>query len=129
MTAQATVRMTPEVLEQRLVSFAARILPLANRLSTTFAGKHVAGQLLRSGTSAAPNYAEARSAESRADFIHKIRIAVKELNETSIWLRIVADSQLLKTALVEGLAAECNELRRILGASLRTARMAAGSRQ
>ena len=129
MTAQATVRMTPEVLEQRLVSFAVRIIPLANRLSTTFAGKHVAGQLLRSGTSAAPNYAEARSAESRADFIHKIRIAVKELNETSIWLRIVADSQLLKTALVEGLAAECNELRRILGASLRTARMAAGSRQ
>jgi len=128
MTEQTTVRMTPEVLEQRLVSFAVRIIPLANRLSTTFAGKHVAGQLLRSGTAAAPNYAEARSAESRADFIHKIRIAVKELNETSIWLRIIADSQLLKTALVEGLTAECNELRRILGASLRTARVAAGSR-
>jgi four helix bundle protein len=121
MTEQTTVRMTPEVLEQRLVSFAVRVIPLANRLSTTFAGKHVAGQLLRSGTSAAPNYAEARSAESRADFIQKIRIAVKELNETSIWLR--------KTALVEGLAAECNELRRILGASLRTARVAAGNSQ
>jgi four helix bundle protein len=129
MTEQTTVRMTPEVLEQRLVSFAVRVIPLANRLSTTFAGKHVAGQLLRSGTSAAPNYAEARSAESRADFIQKIRIAVKELNETSIWLRIIADSQLLKTALVEGLAAECNELRRILGASLRTARVAAGNSQ
>jgi len=115
--------MTPEILEDRLIDFAVRIIPLANRLSTTFAGKHIAGQILRSGTSAAPNYGEARSAESRADFIHKLRIAVKELNETSIWLRIVARSGLLKPRLLLGLSGECDELKRILGASLRTARL------
>ncbi|MEI6862384.1 MAG: four helix bundle protein [Verrucomicrobiota bacterium] len=70
----------------------------------------------------APNYSEARSAESRADFIHKLRIAVKELNETSIWLRVLGRSGLMKQALLEGLLAECDALRRILGASLRTAR-------
>ena len=115
--------MTPEILEDRLIDFAIRIIPLANRLSTTFAGKHIAGQILRSGTSAAPNYGEARSAESRADFIHKLRIAVKELNETSIWLRIVTRSGLLKPRLLLGLSGECDELKRILGASLRTARL------
>ena len=115
--------MSPEILEDRLVDFAVRIIPLANQLSTTFAGKHIAGQILRSGTSAAPNHGEARSAESRADFIHKLRIAVKELNETSIWLRIVAQSGLLKPRLLLGLSGECDELKRILGASLRTARL------
>ena len=115
--------MTPEILEDRLIDFAVRIIPLANRLSTTFAGKHIAGQILRSGTSAAPNYGEARSAESRADFIHKLRIAVKELNETSIWLRIITRGGLLKPRLLAGLSAECEELKRILGASLRTARL------
>ena len=119
-------RMTPEILEERLVAFAVRIIPLANRLSATFAGKHIAGQLLRSGTSAAPNYSEARSAESRADFIHKVSIAVKELNETAVWLRIVAGCDLLKGNLVNGLATECEELKRILGASVRTARAASG---
>ena len=115
--------MSPEILEDRLIDFAVRIIPLANRLCTTFAGRHIAGQILRSGTSAAPNYGEARSAESRADFIHKLRIAVKELNETSIWLQIIARGELLKLRLLTGLSAECEELKRILGASLRTARM------
>ena len=121
--------MSPEMLEDRLVNFAVRIIPLANRLSTTFAGKHIAGQILRSGTSAAPNYGEARSAESRADFVHKLRIAVKELNETAIWLRIIAGAGLLKPRLLLGLSGECDELKRILGASLRTARLRGGKSQ
>jgi four helix bundle protein len=121
--------MTPEILEDRLIDFAVRIIPLANRLSTTFAGKHIAGQILRSGTSAAPNYGEARSAERRADFVHKLRIAVKELNETSIWLRIVVRSGLLKPRLLLGLSGECDELKRILGASLRTARLRSAKSQ
>ena len=121
--------MTPEILEDRLIDFAVRIIPLANRLSTTFAGKHIAGQILRSGTSAAPNYGEARSAESRADFVHELRIAVKELNETSIWLRIIVRSSLLKPRLLLGLSGECDELKHILGASLRTARLRGGKSQ
>jgi len=76
-------------LEERLIEFAARILRLAAELPKTSAGRHIAQQILRSGTAPAPNYAEARGAESRADFIHKLGIVQKELNETSVWLRIV----------------------------------------
>ncbi len=112
-----------EALEERLVDFAVNIIHLGNRLDHTLAGKHVAGQIVRSGTSAAPNYAEARSAESRADFVHKVRIAVKELNETSIWLRIIAKSGLSRTEDLPTRVQECDALRRILGASLRTARL------
>ncbi|HJX93886.1 MAG TPA: four helix bundle protein [Pyrinomonadaceae bacterium] len=82
-------------LEDRLIEFAVRIIRLAARLPRTPAGKHVSGQILRSGTSPAPNYGEARGAESRADFAHKIRVVMKELNETSIWLRIIERSQML----------------------------------
>jgi four helix bundle protein len=122
-TAEPSTQEKANALEARLVAFAVRIIPLANQLSATFAGRNVAGQLIRSGTSPAPNYAEARSAESRADFVHKLRIAVKELNETSIWLRVAAGSGLARTGDLSGLSAECDELRRILGASLRTARL------
>jgi four helix bundle protein len=122
MPTEIPVRNKAEALEERLVEFAVRVIPLANKLSTSFAGSRVADQLVRSATSPAPNYAEARSAESRADFIHKLCIAVKELNETSVWLRIAARSQLVTDVAVVDLSAECDQLRRILGASLRTAR-------
>src|SRR6476660_5680480 len=87
-------------LEERLIDFAVRIIKLSNRLPKTPAGKHISGQILRCGTSPAPNYGEARGAESRADFVHKMRIVFKELNETSIWLRIIERSQLLKAVLL-----------------------------
>jgi four helix bundle protein len=77
---------------------------------------------MRSGTSPAPNYGEARGAESHNDFVHKLRIVLKELNETSIWLRIIERSQLLKRALLSEIIAENKELCRILTASLKTAR-------
>jgi four helix bundle protein len=116
-----------DALEDRLVDFAVAIIPIANRLSESFAGRYIASQIIRSGTAAAPNYAEARSAESRADFIHKLRIAIKELNETAIWLRIITKATLLPAASLVSLTQECGELRRIIGASLRTARIRARS--
>ncbi|MEZ6035360.1 MAG: four helix bundle protein [Planctomycetaceae bacterium] len=64
-------------LEDRLIDFAVRIIRLADSLPDSPAGKHISRQLLRSGTSPAPNYAEARGAESNADFIHKLKIALK----------------------------------------------------
>ena len=76
-------------LEDRLIDFAVRIIKLASKLPRTPAGKHIAGQILRAGTSPAPNYGEARGAESRADFLHKVRVVLKELNETFVWLRII----------------------------------------
>src|SRR5262245_59966710 len=79
-------------LEQRLIRFATNIVKLSHQLRDSPEARHIAGQVLRSGTAAAPNYSEARSAESRPDFIHKLKVALKELNETSTWLRIVQGS-------------------------------------
>ncbi len=107
-----------DALQRRLVSFGVKIIELVGHLPKTSAGRHVSGQILRSGT---PNYAEARGAESRADFVHKLRIGVKELNETGIWLLIILEARMAPTALVENLIKEDRELACILGASIRTA--------
>ena len=108
-------------LEERLIDFAVRIVKLSASLPKTPAGKHIAGQILRSGTSPAPNYGEARGAESHADFVHKLRIVLKELNETSIWLRVIDRSQLLRKELLSDIMGESSELCRIFTASLKTA--------
>ena len=75
---------------ERLVVLAVTVVKIVDGLPDTPAGKHVAGQLLRSGTSPGANYDEARGAESRRDFLHKVGIALKELQETRYWLRVVA---------------------------------------
>jgi four helix bundle protein len=109
-------------LEERLIDFAVRIVKLSANLPRTSAGKHIAGQIMRSGTSPAPNYGEARGAESHADFVHKLRIVLKELNETSIWLRVIIQrSQLLRKELIADIVGENRELCRIFTASLKTA--------
>ncbi|WP_146403633.1 four helix bundle protein [Planctomycetes bacterium CA13] len=109
-------------IEDRLIDFAVRIIGLANALPKDPAGKHIAGQILRSGTSPAPNYAEARGAESQADFIHKLKIASKELNETCVWLRMIERSELFPTKRLENVIDENQQLCRILNASIRTTR-------
>ena len=78
--------------------------------------------MLRCGTAGAANYAEARGAESRADFIHKMRVVQKELNETSVWLRVLLKSSLASPDLIIAVVAENKELARIVTASIRTAR-------
>src|SRR5262252_6031283 len=93
-------------LEERLIDFAVRIIRLTANLPKTPAGKHIAGQILRSGTSPAPNYGEARGAESHADFVHKLGIVLKELNETFIWLRVIERSEILKPELLTGIVEE-----------------------
>ncbi len=108
-------------LEERLIDFAVRIIKLSSKLPKTAAGKHIAGQIMRSGTSPAPNYGEARGAESSADFVHKLRIVFKELNETSIWLRIIERSDMLRNELIVDIIGENRELCRIFATSLRTA--------
>ena len=110
------------LLEERLIDFAVRIVRLSANLPRTAAGRHIAGQILRSGTSPAPNYGEARGAESQADFEHKLAIVLEELNETSIWLRIIGRSEMLTDELIARLVQENNELCKILTASLKTAR-------
>ena len=109
-------------LEERLIEFAGRIIGLAGTLAKTFQGQHIARQILRSGTAGAANYAEARGAESRADFIHKMRLVQKELNETSVWLRVILKSSLVSPDLIVAIVPENKELSRIVTASIRTAR-------
>ena len=119
--ARTTVPQADE-LEEPLVNFAVRIVKLSASLPRTTAGSHIAGQILRSGTSPAPNYGEARGAESHADFVHKLRIVLKELNETSIWLRVIERSGLIKGQLLSDIIQETGELCRIFVISLRTAK-------
>src|SRR5205823_6750026 len=106
-------RSRSDELEKRLIDFAVRIIKLSAQLPRTPAGRHIAGQILRSGTSPAPNYGEARGGESHADFVHKVRIVLKELNETSIWLRVIERSHILKPELLTEIIQENNELCRI----------------
>ncbi len=114
--------MTPNELSDRLWYFAARIAKLVDALPDTRLGRHVAGQLVRSGTSAPPNDDEARVGESRADFAHKTNVALKELVETRGWLKFIVLAQLLPSGRIEALAEECDQLCRILGKSVSTAK-------
>ncbi len=84
-------------LSERLLAFAAASIKLSATLTVTYAGKYIAGQLLRSACSAGANYEEACGAESRADFIHKLQIVLKELKESLYWLRLAGKSSLLKS--------------------------------
>ncbi len=108
-------------LQDRLVDFAVRVINVVEALPDTKAGKHVAGQLVRSGTSPAPNYGEAQSAESRKDFIHKMKVALKELRETHIWLQIIERKRLCEPERMKDITSECDELIAIFVKSLQTA--------
>jgi four helix bundle protein len=109
-------------LEERLLEFAANIIELTESLPNTRAGNHVAGQLLRCGTSSLSNHGEVEAAESRRDFLHKLRICLKELRETKRWLRLVGRVKKLGSPTNFAVCVnEIDELIRIFVASIRTA--------
>jgi four helix bundle protein len=105
----------------RLLALGARIVRLVRTLPRDLTGRHVALQIVRSGTSGGANYEEARAGESRADFVHKLGIAAKELRETIYWLRLIQASSMTSGHL-DDLIREATELTAILVASSRTAR-------
>jgi four helix bundle protein len=109
-------------LSERLIEVAVRIIELVERLPRTLAGRHIGGELLRSGTSPAPNHAEAQGAESRKDFVHKMSVALKELRETEVWLKI-ARRKMAKgiEKELEWLLNESGELIKIFVSSIKTA--------
>ena len=110
-------------LEERLIDFAVRIIHVAETLPKSKTGNHMAGQLIRCGTAPAPNYGEAQDAESRADFIHKMKIALKELRETKIWLLMAGKANLIKPkSKLDPLIDENNQLISIFVASVKTAK-------
>jgi four helix bundle protein len=106
----------------RLLLFAVRVLQLVPRLQRNGPGRHVGRQLVRSATAGGANYEEARSAESRADFAHKVSIAAKELRESRYWLLLSSEANLLPEKPLDELASEASELIAILTASAKTAR-------
>jgi four helix bundle protein len=121
--------MTPDELSERLLEFAVRVGKVVDALPDTRLGRHIAGQLVRCGTSPPPNYEEACAAESRADFVHKMKIVLKELRETRFWLRFIARTGSLSGAQMAGLLDECNQLCNIFGKSTVTAKGSTSDRE
>ena len=107
-------------IQERLIDFAVGIIKFCSKFPKESAARHISGQLLRCGTAPAPNYGEARGAESVNDFTHKLGLTLKELNESGIWLEVVKRSEMLPLNEIEPLAKECAELSKIISASLRT---------
>jgi four helix bundle protein len=108
-------------LEDRLLEFSARIIRLVDALPNTRAANHLAGQLLRCGTSPYGNHGEVEAAESRKDFVHKLKICLKELKETRRWLRLACKSSIISATKTAAILNETEELIRIFFSSIRTA--------
>ena len=115
-------RRKDEALAKRFLDFSVRIVKLANGFPKTSVGKHIARQLLSSGTSPGANYEEARGSESAADFIHKLSIVLKELKESRYWLRVIQRTSLTSNEGIESVIDECEQLIAIIGKSVSTAR-------
>jgi len=109
-------------LEDRLLEFAARVGKVVDALPKSRLGSHISGQLVRSGTSPAANYAEACAAESKRDFIHKLGIALKELRETRVWIKLILKAELLSASQMSDMLDEVSQLCNILGKSVVTAK-------
>jgi len=101
----------------RFVDFAAGIIKVCGTLCSDYTGKHIYGQLMRSATSAGANYEEARGAESKADFNHKMQVVLKEIREARYWLILIEKENNLSP-----LISEVNELVSIITKSVKTAK-------
>ncbi len=112
-------------IQARLVGLAVSLVQLCEKLPETRTGAHIASQLMRSGTSPAPNYAEARGAESDKDFVHKLKVVLKELNECLVWLEIIQRGKMIGEGEMLSLVEECTALCRITAASIRTVELRA----
>jgi len=111
-----------EAISARLLDFAVSIIKLVSKLPHTDIGNHIRIQLLKSGTSPGANYEEACGAESRADFIHKLGVVLKELKESRFWLRVIKKAELLPVDQVDPILKECEELCAIIASSIFTAK-------
>jgi four helix bundle protein len=108
-------------LQDRVLVFSVEVGRLTTRLPRSPLGLHLSRQLLRCGTSPAPNYAEAQAAESKQDFIHKMRICLKELRETQVWLLMIGRLDLRRPEEMASVTRECEELVAIFTQSVLTA--------
>lgn len=109
-------------MEDRLLAFGANLVDLAEELRKTIQGRVILGQLLRSGTSIGANYEEATAAESKADFIHKMQISLKEARETCYWLRLLEKTKFASIKQLDHYIDEALQIRAILTKSVITAK-------
>jgi len=110
-------------IQDRFISYAVRIIHVCEKLPNTEVGQHISLQMLRSGTSPAANYGEAQGAESQKDFIHKLKISLKELRETEVWLKIIFQAELIQPPeKLSQLLQETDELIAIIFKSIDTAK-------
>jgi four helix bundle protein len=109
-------------LGERLLAYGARIVRLVESLPNTMVGRRVGDQLLRSGTSAGANYEEARGAQSKDDFVHKLQIALRDLRESNYWLRLLVKSEKISAERMNDLLDESIQLRAMLSKSVATAK-------
>lgn len=107
-------------LNERLLDYAVRVIKVVESLPGTLVARRVADQLLRCSLSAGANYEEARAAESREDFVHKLQIALKELRESNYWLRLLAKAGTVPHTRLTSLLDESNQLRAILSKAVAT---------
>jgi four helix bundle protein len=108
-------------IQRRLIAFGVAVMHLCSSLPKTPEANHISSQLLRCGTSVAPNYGEARGAESKKDFVHKLGVVLKELNEAGIWLDMLCQSSIASGQALDSMRSECTQLARIIVASIKTA--------
>ncbi len=109
-------------LEERLIGFGLQVIEVVELLPKSTIGQIIGNQLLRSGTSSAYNYGEAQVAESRNDFIHKMKICLKELKECNIGIQFIMRKPLIRDlTLIQNLERECKELISIFVKSIETA--------
>lgn len=109
-----------EEFAQRLMEFAVRLIKLAEALPNIYTAKHISKQMIRSGTSIGANYEEARGAESKSDFVHKLTLSLKEARETLYWLKLVHNAEYLKPGRLEPIIDESKEICAILVSSIKT---------
>lgn len=114
--------MTTEELKEWFRKFSIKIIKLVNSMPNNIAGNAIAKQIVRSGTSPAANYRAACLAKSNKDFLNKLKMVEEEIDETSHWLSIIMDSELLPQSKVQDLYDESVELRRIIVRSITTIR-------
>lgn len=107
-------------ISRRFVELAVRVIRLVRALPKDFVGKHIGNQLLKSGTSGGTNYEEARGSESNADFIHKLKIALKELRESIFWLNVIEKAELIPAPKLKNIHQEFEELANIIAQSVIT---------
>ena len=109
-------------LAERLLNYGAQTIALVNALPKTHVCFRIGDQLLRSGTAVGAHYEEAQGAESRADFVHKLQLALKEVRESRYWLRLLGHARVVAGPTLAALVDEATELRAILSKSVATAK-------